>query len=65
MLTLLLTLIGVVVIIGIAYWILGNIPLPTPFDWIVRVIIGVVILIFVFNLFFGGGLATLGHGLLH
>ena len=45
MLGLLIALIGIVIIVAIAWWFLSTVPIPAPFDWIVRGLIAVVLII--------------------
>lgn len=61
MLTLLVSLILLLVIFGIVYWIVGQIPVPPDFRWIVNVAIGLIFLLAVIGLFWGGYSFFPGH----
>ena len=66
MLGLLVTLLIICLIFGIVYWILGMIPIPPQFKWVVNVILAVAFLIVIIDLLLGGGsgLGGLGSGTL-
>lgn len=49
MVGLLIGLIVLCLVLGIAYWIVGQIPLPQPFRWIVLVVFGLIALLLVLN----------------
>lgn len=68
MLSILVSLLILLVIFAIVWWILSMIPVPPPFVWIVRVIFAIIFLIALialltgsYSLFPGGGV---GHPLL-
>lgn len=53
MLSLLVTLLILLLIFAIFWWILSMIPIPPQFKWIVNVIVGIVFLIMVISLLTG------------
>lgn len=49
MISLLIGLIVLCLVVGIAFWIIQQIPLPQPMRWIVYVVFGLICLLAVFN----------------
>ena len=62
MLSLLVSLLILLVIFAVVWWILSMIPIPAPFVWIVRVIFAIIFLICLIELLLGG--FSFGHALL-
>lgn len=54
-------LIGFLIIVGVLWWAVTQIPLPPPADWIVRVVFGVVVALVIAQFVFGGGLGIGAH----
>lgn len=54
MLSLLISLLIVLLVLAICWWIVSIVPIPPEFVWIVRVIFAIVCLIVVISLLFGG-----------
>lgn len=63
MISLLISLLVLVLVFAIFWWILSLIPVPAPFAWIVQVIFAIVFLIALVELL-TGGLTILPHGVL-
>lgn len=63
MLSLLISLLILVLIFAVFWWILGMIPVPAEFAWIVRVIFAIVFLIALIELL-TAGLVLMPHGVL-
>lgn len=63
MLSLLISLLVLCLILAVFWWILGMIPIPPQFKWIVQVIVAIVFLIALIELL-TGGLVILPHGVL-
>jgi hypothetical protein len=61
MLGILVSLIILLVVFAIAYWIIQQIPIPAQFVWIVRVVLGLIFLIAIIELFTGGYSLFPGH----
>lgn len=61
MLSLLVSLLILVLILGIVWWILTLIPVPPPMVWIVRVIFAIICLVALISLFAGTWTFPLGH----
>lgn len=49
MITLLVGLIILVLVVGIAWWIIQQVPLPPPMRWVVTVVFGLIVLLVVLN----------------
>ena len=64
MISILLWLIVLLVVFAIVWWIVGQIPIPPQFRWVVNVILGVIFLIVMLSLLTGYGGLGLGHPLL-
>ena len=54
--SLLLTLLVYLLILGVVYWVITLIPLPPPFKTIALVIFAVIVIVILFNLITGGSL---------
>ena len=54
MINLLVSLLILAVVAGIAYWLLGMLPLPAPFRQIVQVIVILICLLVLLGVLFGG-----------
>lgn len=63
LISLLISLLIVGLILAVFWWILGMIPIPPQFKWIVQVIVAIVFLIALIELL-TGGLVILPHGVL-
>ncbi len=63
MIGLLVWILIVALIFGLIFWVLGMIPLPAPFDVIARVVVGVIFIIILLSMVFGG--AGWGPGFPH
>jgi len=50
----LVSILVIVLILGLVYWILQQLPLPEPFGMIVKVVIGLIAVVFLLSLLFGG-----------
>jgi hypothetical protein len=59
MIQLLIWLIVLCVVVGIAYWIISQIPLPAPMNMVVRVLFGIIVLVCV--LYFAGSVIGPPH----
>jgi hypothetical protein len=59
MLSLLVSLLVLLVIFAVAWWILSMIPIPANFAWVVRVIFAIIFLICLIELLVGG--FSFGH----
>ena len=61
LITLLIYILILGLIFGLVYWIIGQVPLPEPFGMIARVIVGVIFIIVLLSMVFGGiHMPTLG-----
>ena len=49
MISLLIGLIVLCLVVGIAWWIVGQIPIPQPMRWVVTVVFGLIVLLLVLN----------------
>jgi hypothetical protein len=47
--SLLIGLIVLCLVVGIAWWIVGQIPIPQPMRWVVTVVFGLIVLLLVLN----------------
>jgi heme A synthase len=56
MASLLIGLIFLVLIVGIAWWIIQQVPLPPPMRWVVTVVFGLIVLLVVLNYLPAGAL---------
>lgn len=56
MISLLIGLIILCLVVGIAYWIIQQIPLPQPMRWVVYVVFGLIVLLVVLNYLPAGAL---------
>jgi hypothetical protein len=61
MLGLLVSLLILVLVCGLIWWILGMIPIPPQFRWVVNVIIAVIFLIAIIELLAGGLVIPIGR----
>jgi hypothetical protein len=61
MLSLLITLLVVVIIFAVAWWILSIAPIPPPFVWVVRVIFGLIFLVVLIEVLIGGLTIPIRH----
>lgn len=64
MLGLLISLLILLAIFAVIWWILSMIPVPAPFVWIVRVIFAIIFLIALIEVL-NGGFSLLGSGIGH
>lgn len=62
MLGLLVSLIILLVILAVAWWIISMIPIPPQFKWIVQVVFAVIVLILLISLLTGAWNFPFGHG---
>ena len=53
MINLLVTLLFLIIILGVIYWILTIIPLPAPFMKIAQIVMAVIVLLFLIGIFTG------------
>ena len=51
---LLITVLILGLIFAVVWWIVSKIPIPPPFAWVVQVIFGIIVLIVLLDLLFGG-----------
>ena len=51
---LLITVIILGLIFYVAYWVLAKIPLPAPFNVVAQVVLGLIVLVVLLSLLFGG-----------
>lgn len=49
MITLLVCLFTLVLVVGIAWWVIQQVPLPPPMRWVVTVVFGLIVLLVVLN----------------
>lgn len=49
MISLLIGLIVLCLVVGIAWWIINQIPIPQPMRWVVTVVFGLIVLLIVLN----------------
>lgn len=63
MISLPISLLILVLVLAIIWWILTMIPVPPPLVWIVRVIFAIIALICVLSLLFGAWSFPFGHAL--
>lgn len=49
-----IALVGILCVAGILWWVIRQIPLPPPADWIVRVVFGVILALALLQFLFGG-----------
>ncbi len=54
LISLLVWLIILCLIFSVVWWILGQMPIPTPFRMVVNVVFGLVVLLILLSLLFGG-----------
>ena len=61
MISLLVTLIIVCLILAIAWWVIGKLPIPEPFNWVVLVIFALIAILALLSLLPIGGTLHLPH----
>ena len=61
LISLLITVIIICLVLGIAWWIVQQLPIPAPFVWVVRAIFGLIVLIILLS-FLMGGFGDIGVG---
>jgi F0F1-type ATP synthase assembly protein I len=54
LISLLITVIIVGLIFGLIWWIVHQLPLPAPFKMVVEVLVGLIAVVFLLSLLFGG-----------
>lgn len=54
MISLLITLVIVGLILAIVWWAISQIPMPPPFNWVVRVVFALIVAILLIDLLLGG-----------
>lgn len=64
MLSMLVTLIVAVMILGLFYWFLSRLPIPDPFHWIVDCLFALICIVVILEIFFGGLVFPIAHGVL-
>lgn len=52
--SLLITILIIALVFGLIWWVLGQMPIPEPFRMVVNVIIGLIAVILLLSLLFGG-----------
>ena len=63
MLSLLISLLIILLILSIVYWVFTLIPVPAPFNWILRAVFGIIVLIVLLNFLLGGSVGLGVHPL--
>lgn len=61
MLSLLVSLLILVLILGLFYWVISMIPIPAEFAWIVRVVFAIICAVALISLLTGAWSFPLGH----
>lgn len=54
MINLLITLLVLVLIFSLVWWVLGQMPVPDPFRWVVNAVLGIIFIIVLLGLLTGG-----------
>jgi len=54
LINLLVTIIVIALIFGLVWWVLGQMPLPEPFRMVINVVLGLICILVLLGLVFGG-----------
>lgn len=62
MIGLLVTLLILLIVFAIVWWLASMIPIPPQFRWVVNVLLGLILLILLLSILFGGVSVPWAHG---